>query len=57
MDSIDVLPRSSGFDVVIVVVDHLSKYVHFTPLKHPYTATTIAAVFVKWYVYIVYRVQ
>lgn len=47
MDFIVKLPRSNGFDAVLVVVERLSKYGHFVPLKHPYSARMIAEVFIK----------
>ncbi|KAL0535770.1 hypothetical protein IC582_024695 [Cucumis melo] len=47
MDFIDGLPKAKGWDVILVVVDRLSKYSHFLALKHPYTAKTVAESFVK----------
>ncbi|XP_024955833.2 uncharacterized protein LOC112498625 [Citrus sinensis] len=36
-----------GYTVIMVVVDRLLKYSHFIPLKHPYTALTVAKAFVR----------
>ncbi|KAL4578162.1 hypothetical protein LXL04_014281 [Taraxacum kok-saghyz] len=47
LDFITGLPKYHGYEVVLVVVDRLSKYCHFVPLKHPYTARSLAEVFLK----------
>ena len=47
MDFVTVLPKSQGFEVIFVVVDRLTKIVHFMPLSHPFTTTKVALVFMK----------
>ncbi|TYK19571.1 transposon Tf2-1 polyprotein isoform X1 [Cucumis melo var. makuwa] len=42
-----VFSLQQGWEVIMVVVDRMSKYAHFIALKHPYTARSIAEVFVK----------
>jgi hypothetical protein len=45
MDFIVGLPKSSNKLVIMVVVDHISKYAHFCALQHPFTASTVAQIF------------
>jgi hypothetical protein len=45
MDFIEGLPKSHGFSVILVIVDHFTKYAHFFPVKHPYSVASIAQLF------------
>jgi hypothetical protein len=45
MDFIEDLPVSHGYSIILVIVDRLTNYCHFFPIKHPYLAATIAQVF------------
>jgi hypothetical protein len=45
LDFIEALPKVHGKSVLLTVVDRFSKYAHFIPLGHPYTASSVARAF------------
>ncbi|KAM1013601.1 hypothetical protein FF1_043513 [Malus domestica] len=47
MDFIVDLPNWKGKTVIWVVVHRLSKYTHFVPMSHPYTASSVAQLFIE----------
>lgn len=47
MDFIKSLPKSQGYDVILVVVDRFTKYGHFIPLTHPFRASRVVELFMQ----------
>jgi transposase InsO family protein len=47
LDFITGLPQSGRSNCILVVVDKFSKYAHFIPLTHPFTALSVAKVYLS----------
>jgi hypothetical protein len=47
MDFISGFPKSGLYDGVMVVVDKFSRFAHFIPISHPYTAI-VSEVLIQW---------
>lgn len=45
LDFVEGLPTSNRMNAILVVVDKFSKYSHFVPIAHPFTAAAIAKVY------------
>lgn len=48
MDFIEGLPKPQGYDVIMVVVDRFTKFVHFIPVTHPFTALRAVELFMQY---------
>lgn len=47
MDFIEGLPKSNGKEVIWVIVDRMTKYAHFFSLGHPFSASSLAQIFLE----------
>ena len=45
LDFVEALPKVRSKSVILTVVDRFSKYCHFIPLAHPYSAESVAEAF------------
>jgi hypothetical protein len=45
MDFITGVPKSGNKSIIMLVVDHLSKYAHFYALQNPFTTSIVAQIF------------
>lgn len=47
MDFVEGLPRSKQVNCILVVIDSFTKYAHFVPLSHPFTAAGVDKAFLN----------
>ena len=47
VDFVEGLPRSKGYNSILVGVDKLTRYAHFIPLRHPFSVLQVAKAYME----------
>ena len=47
MDFIEEFPMSQGYDCIMVIIDKFTKYAHYIPMSHLFTALGVAKLYLE----------
>ena len=48
LDFVEGIPKSQGYELILVIEDRLAKYSHFVPISHPYSIAKVASLYMHY---------